>query len=127
MRHFIQLHKTYEYGPFAHERGAEFVICTDKALEAKEAVNGIAWLISCDGRPREYLLECRFKVTRMEDSDHPHLAYEIVGREGRAFAPPITLNGTSVLERLRFLTKNFRSGLTEIDASTAGALEELAH
>lgn len=70
-KHFVQYHKTDEYGP-PDNRLQGFGIETDKSVDNLHG--NTVWLISGEGSPKKYFLECNFivnKVGELGKEDHP--------------------------------------------------------
>jgi hypothetical protein len=88
-KHFVQYHKTDEYGP----PGNAFAIETDKSVDNLHG--NTVWLISGEGSPKQYYLECNFVVSK-------------IGAVGRADYPKYFARGEKgVRPRRRILLNDF--------------------
>ena len=88
MSNFVQYHNTERMGySYAHENGKPFTILTNKPVA--ELIGQTVWLITGEGRPRQYALASRFIVDQVGEADHAHFRYFVRGMKGKAFVPPI--------------------------------------
>ncbi len=123
-RHFVQYHKTDEYGPPASRAGA-FGIDTNKPVD--NAFGATAWLISGEGTPKQYFLDCFFVVDRVSVHDDPDSEFRncALGTKGRKLQPRIQLNAYDWFQNLRVSLADFGAGFSEIGTGTAAKLEML--
>jgi hypothetical protein len=123
-KNFIQYHKTDQHGPPGRNLRS-FRVSTNKPVDNLHGHT--LWLISGEGRPKEYFLECYFQVNRV--GDYPEgeapFAHFAEGKEGFHFRPPLPLNNYAWFKSLRKSLMDFQAGLTEISRTVADELHKL--
>jgi hypothetical protein len=124
-KHFVQYHKTDQYGP-PGSRSRSFGIETNKSVDGLHG--NTVWLISGEGTPKKYFLECRFVADKAGVIDEPEtdFRYFVKGKNGVRFRPLIPLNGYAWFDRLRRSLADFGAGLSEIGGVAVEELEKLA-
>ena len=121
-KHFVQYHKTDDDGPPARTR--------DFGIETKKSVDNLhgntVWLISGEGSPKKYHLECRFVVDQTGPIEKPDdVTYYAKGKNGMRPPHPILLNEFPWFQKLKGSLGVFGFGLSEIGQSTVSELEKL--
>jgi hypothetical protein len=125
-RHFVQYHKTDEWGPPGSREGA-FGIDTNKKAVVDTAYGGTIWLVTGEGSPKEYFLDCVFIADRVRVNDgfDEYKRYSVLGKRGRKLRSPIRLNGFGWFRELPESLADFGAGFSEIGSGTAAKLQEL--
>lgn len=90
MQHFVVYHNpdVMGYPALDVERLA---IYTNK--RRSDATGCRIWLITGEGKPRQYKLRSTFIVEAISPSDKPQFGARIIGKEGHLFHPMPVLNG----------------------------------
>lgn len=121
--HYVQYHKTDEYGP-PGSRSGHFGIDTNKSVDGLHGCT--VWLISGEGTPKKYFLDCYFVVDDVGDhpegDDFKHWAH---GKRGRKLRPRIPLGKYTWFQELRARLADFAAGLSDIGPKTVAELERL--
>jgi hypothetical protein len=122
-RHFVQYHKTDEYGPPGRLRG--FIIETDKDVDNLHG--NTVWLISGEGSPKQYFLECSFVVDKVGEIGKPDQPKNYArGEKGVRPSHPLPLNDYPWFVDLKKSLGVLRGlGLSEIGRTSLSELEKL--
>ena len=116
VRHFVQYHNPEKAGHgHVHEPSDDFLIYTNKPFPLVAATLGNrVWLICGEGRPRRYGLCSTFIVDEVGEAADPVFRWYARGAEGRAFDPPLPLDGDPWFPSFLRRHANFSLGLREL-------------
>jgi hypothetical protein len=122
--HYVQYHKTDQYGP-PGSRPGHFGIETNKSVDGLHG--STVWLISGEGTPKEYFLDCFFVVDEVGilSDDDPDFKYYVRGKRGRKLKPHIPVSQYGWFRDLRARLADFAAGLSDIGPKTVAELREL--
>lgn len=110
MRNYVQYHNTEFMGYPCDDGDSDyFSIVTNKSVS--NLVGNRIWLISGEGRPRNYFLCKVFIVDEVGQDDSGNYANGVIGT---SFKPLIPLNNLSWFKDFMKSQQNFRFGLNEI-------------
>lgn len=113
MKHYVVYHNTEVIGyPIDPADAASFSIVTNKPVS--HLVDDTIWLISGEGRPREYRLCSVFLVDTIEETGDGGYKNSAFGSEGIVFDPQIRLNDFSWFSEFLRSQQIFRFGLNPI-------------
>lgn len=123
MTDFMQYHNPDLMGPF--RPSTTFGIVTDKRAGLRKG--DTVWLVTGEGRPREYFLCERFVVEKIDSQISAKFRYQISGPDGKSLYPLKIDKRTSWFRELLKITGNFRYGLQPIkDQSIVEALQRVS-
>lgn len=80
-----------------------------------DAVGGRVWLITGEGKPRQYKLRSTFIVDAVTASDQPDFGARVTGKEGHLFHPMPSLNAAPWFDQFRKKQGNFAFGFQPIN------------
>ena len=124
MAHFVQYHNPDVMDPF--RPSTTFGILTNKRGSLRQG--DTIWLVTGEGRPREYFLCETFVVGRVASKAAGKFKYQVSGSDGKSLYPLKIDKTTSWFRELLRVTGNFRYGLQPIrNQSILGALKDLSH
>lgn len=104
MNHFVQYHNPDAMsGPYKSTE--PFYIVTDKFF--REVRGSTVWLVTGEGRPRQYSLCLMFTVDTIEDKNAGSFRFRVSGAIGRKFTPFIKIDELPWFPELRKATRNF--------------------
>lgn len=114
MQHFVVYHNpdVMGYPALDVERLA---IYTNK--RRADAAGKRVWLITGEGKPRQYKLRSTFIVEAVGTSDKPQFGARVTGKEGHLFHPMPTLNRESWFPLFLKKQGNFAFGFQPINDS----------
>ena len=126
MRHYVTYHNTDIMGyPCDQINVSPFSIVTDKPVS--NLIGNKLWLISGEGKSREYFLCSVFVVDRVGEDKDSGYKNRAIGKRGAALRPPIQLDKSKWFGEFLRSQQNFRFGVSEIkDQSFITELERLA-
>jgi len=123
MTHFVQYHNPDVMDPF--RPSPTFGIVTDKRGGLRKG--DTVWLVTGEGRPREYFLCETFVVERVASQIAGKFTYRVSGSDGKSLYPLKIDKTASWFRELLKVTGNFRYGLQPIkNQSIVGTLRHLS-
>jgi hypothetical protein len=108
LKHYIQYHNTEKAGQLVAGADDSFVATSLKPI--RKVVGQQMWLISGQGKPRNYQLECTFRVDEVIEGT-PSRA---IGTTGKRCVPPIPLSGRPWFDQFVLDQQQFSLGVREI-------------
>jgi hypothetical protein len=124
MNNYIVYHNPDERGFPANE--SDFSILTNKAAP-RDVSGSTIWLITGEGRPREFFLALKFVATAVESGEDEGFRTRISGEHGQRFDPMIRIDDQPWFAEFKRRRANFSLGFGEIkDLNVVAGLERLA-
>lgn len=128
MKHFLVYHSAEKMGhSFRDEEGdgtGPYSIVTAK--KADKLKGNVIWVISGEGKPKDYRLEYWFIVADFEEITDPEFRVEVYGTEGHTFRGGIRIGSLPWFRPLRERMANFSLGLSSLTDSEVKNFEAAA-
>lgn len=113
MKHFVQYHNPDVMGPFRPSQKT-FGIVTDKRAGLQEG--DTVWLITGEGRPRQYFLCETFVAEKIASEAIHKFRYRVSSTDGKPLYPLKVDKSSDWFQELLRITGNFRYGLQPISS-----------
>ena len=113
MRHFVPYHNPDKMGSY-RQSTKNFGIVTNKLQGVRKG--DIIWLLTGEGRPREYFLCETFTVEKISPPSVGRFRYQVSSEDGQSLYRLELDKTSSWFQELLKITGNFRYGLQRISS-----------